>query len=256
MTVAGAQYLVKSLSRGLCLLKLFDLDHPRWTLSELVRAAHLHKATCYRLVRTLEQEGFLVCDEASGQYSLGHALKRAAVLALAGDEIVRSAQSHLERLVDITGETVDLTVWSDEGPLLASQVLSRSRRFQPMNTLGTVFTEGPASHVKLWLAFGSEAQRTRLWSILTPDRQGTPPDVPSLAAELETVRAEGVAYDVDERREVFAVGAPVFDAVGRMVAAIAVVASYDRTGETERGLCTAATRQVALELSRDLGHAV
>lgn len=247
------QYTVKSLSRGLGLLRLFDLEHPRWTLSDLVRATRLHKATCYRLVRTLEQEGFLVSDTLSGQYSLGPALKRAAVLAMAGDEIVRSARPHLERLVGITGETVDLTVWSDEGPLLAAQVLSRSRMFQPMNSLGTVFTEGPACHVKLWLGFGSQAQRERLWSLLTPDHQGEPPDVTGLRAQLETIRADGVAYDVEERRGVFAVGAPVFDAAQRMVAAMAVVASYDRTGDAQRDLCAAAVRQVALALSVELG---
>lgn len=251
----NTQYRVKSLSRGLGILRLFDIEHPHWTLSELVRATHMHKATCYRLVRTLEQDGFLVNDETSSKYALGPALKRVAVLALAGDEIVRSARPHLERLVEITGETVDLTIWSDDGPLLSSQVMSRTRLFQPMNMLGTVFTEGPASHVKLWLAFGSDVQCDRLWSILTPDRHGVPPDVTGLRAQIGTIRSEGIAYDVEERRGVFAVGAPVFDAAGRMAAAISVVASYDRTGDTERDLCAAAVRQVALDLSQDLGSA-
>ena len=69
---------------------------------------------------------------------------------------------HLTRLVEITGETVEMTVWNESGPLLVAQELSRSRWFQPVNTVGTVFTEAPTSHVKLWLAFGSEAQRLRL----------------------------------------------------------------------------------------------
>ena len=30
------QYAVKSLSRGLAILKLFDLEHPRWTLGDIV----------------------------------------------------------------------------------------------------------------------------------------------------------------------------------------------------------------------------
>jgi DNA-binding IclR family transcriptional regulator len=254
-TDGSTQYVVKSLSRGLAILRLFDVEHPRWTLGELVRATRLHKATCYRLVRTLEQAGFLVSDAASGKYALGPALKRVAVLALAGDEIVRSARPHLERLVEITGETADLTIWSDDGPMLSSQVLSRARLFHPVSTLGSVFTEGPATHVKLWLAFGSDAQRERLWSLLAPDRQGIPPDVTALRGQIEAIRDEGVAHDVEKRRGVFAVGAPVFDAASRMVAAISVVAAYDRISETERSLCAAAVRQVALELSRDLGYA-
>ena len=249
----GQQYVVKSLSRGLRLLKLFDLEHPRWTLSEVVRASGLHKATCYRLLRTLEQDGFLECDAASSQYSLGPALTRIAILAGAGDELVRTAQPYLERLVEITGETVDMTVWNDAGPLLASQVLSRTRVFQPINTVGTVFTEAPASHVRLWLAFGTDAQTARLRSILTADRQGNTLAGSALEEAIEDARRDGLAFDVAESREVFSVGAPVLDAAGRMAAGIAVVASYGRTGETERDLCAAAVRQVASELSRALG---
>jgi DNA-binding IclR family transcriptional regulator len=249
------QYVVKSLSRGLGLLKLFDLEHPRWSLSEVVRASGLHKATCYRILRTLEHDGFLRCDPGSGLYDLGPALTRIAILARSSDGLVRAAQPFLERLVAITSETVDMTVWNAAGPMLVAQVLSRTRSFQPVNTVGTLFTEAPASHVKLWLAFGTDAQQNRLRSILTPDRHGTAADDAVLASSLEEVRRDGVAFDVAEVREVFSVAAPVVDATERMVASIAVVASYDRIGDTERDLCAAAVRQVARGLSRELGSA-
>ena len=249
------QYVVRSLSRGLGLLKLFDLAHPRWSLSEVVRASGLHKATCYRLLRTLEHDGFLRCDPESGLYNMGPALTRIAILARSSDELVRAAHPFLERLVAITSETVDMTVWNAEGPMLAAQVLSRTRSFQPMNTVGTLFTEAPASHVKLWLAFGTEAQQSRLRSILTPDRHGTVIDDAVLESTLEQVRCDGVAFDVAEVREVFSVAAPVVDATERMVASIAVVASYDRIGDTERDFCAAAVRQLARDLSRELGSA-
>ena len=250
---ATGQYQVKSLSRGLALLKLFDVERPRWTLSDLVRASGMHKATCYRLLRTLEQDGFLVSDTDSGEYALGPALTRLAILAESGDELARTAQPYLERLVEITGETVDMTVWNDAGPLLVAQVLSRTRLFQPMNSVGTVFTESPASHVKLWLAFGTEAQQARMRSVLTPDRNGIGLSGPALEETVERVRRDGVAFDVAELREVFSAGAPVLDAAGRMVAGVAVVASFSRTTDTERDLCAAAVRQVAAEFSRALG---
>ena len=248
------QYAVKSLSRGLAILKLFDLEHPRWTLGDIVRASGQHKATCYRLLRTLEQDGFVATDPETGEYCLGPALARIAILAQSTDELLRAARPHLSRLVEITGETVDMTVWNESGPLLAVQVLSQARWFQPINTVGTVFTEAPTSHVKVWLAFGTEAQRARLLSVLTADRQGQSPEESLPPGTLEAVRDEGVAFDVGQAREVFSVGAPVFDAGGRMVAAVAVVAAYERTGKTERDLYSAAVRQVTQALSRELGH--
>ena len=147
-----------------------------------------------------------------------------------------------------------MTVWNESGPLLAVQVLSQARWFQPINTVGTVFTEAPTSHVKVWLAFGTQAQRSRLLSVLTADRQGLSPEESLSPGTLEGVREEGVAFDVGQAREVFSVGAPVFDAGGHMVAAVAVVAAYQRTGKTERDLYSAAVRQVTQTLSRELGH--
>jgi IclR family pca regulon transcriptional regulator len=252
---AGArQYAVKSLSRGLAILKLFDLEHPRWTLSDIVRTSGQHKATCYRLLRTLEQDGFVGTDPETGQYCLGAALARIAILARSTDELLRVAQPHLARLVEITGETVDMSVWNESGPLLAAQLLSPHRWFQPVNTVGTVFTEAPTSHVKLWLAFGTEAQASRLRSILTADRQGLTPDEYLPPGTLDLVREEGVAFDVGQAREVFSVAAPVFDAAEHLVAVIAVVSAYARTGEAERDLSTAAVRQVSQALSREFGH--
>jgi DNA-binding IclR family transcriptional regulator len=250
----SGQYAVKSLSRGLAILKLFDLEHPRWTLGEIVRASGQHKATCYRLLRTLEQDGFVAGDPRTGEYHLGPALSRIAILAQSTGELVRVARPHLSRLVEITGETVDMTVWNESGPLLAAQVLSPARWFQPVNTVGTIFTEAPTSHVKLWLAYGTEPQRARLLSVLSTDRQGASPSDSLPAGSLDAVRAEGVAFDVGEAREVFSVAAPVFDESGRMVAAVAVVAAYERTGKTERDLYSAAVRQVTEALSRELGH--
>ena len=122
-----------------------------------------------------------------------------------------------------------------------------------MNTVGTLFTESPASHVKLWLAFGTQVQQARMRAILTPDRNGMSLAGPLLEETVEQVRHDGVAFDVAELREVFSAGAPVLDAAGRMVAGIAVVASFSLTTQTERDLCTAAVKQVAHEFSRALG---
>ena len=47
------QFVVRALSRGLRVLTLFSIDHPRWTLAELARTTGLHKATTYRMTRTM-----------------------------------------------------------------------------------------------------------------------------------------------------------------------------------------------------------
>jgi len=76
------------------------------------------------------------------------------------------------------------------------------------------------------------------------------------ARELDRVRTEGVAYDMDEWvAGMCAVGAPVFDASGEIRASIALIVPSERFGANERQHHAEATRAAAMALSAKLGYA-
>lgn len=60
------RYIVPGLSRGLALLQLFTQQRPDWTLGGLAETLRISRSAIYRLVYTLETEGFL-CREQSGR---------------------------------------------------------------------------------------------------------------------------------------------------------------------------------------------
>ena len=68
----GGSSPIQSLSRGLAILSQFNADNRNLSLTELSRLTGLHRATVYRFVKTLENEGYLVSTEA-GSYAIGPA---------------------------------------------------------------------------------------------------------------------------------------------------------------------------------------
>src|SRR5512146_878621 len=111
-TESEASYSVRSLARGLSILRSFTVERPEWGVTELSRHLGLNKATIFRLVKTLEAEGFLSPDPSSGKYYVGTALLRVAYVGLSRSELERAAHPYMERLASETGESVDLPVWA------------------------------------------------------------------------------------------------------------------------------------------------
>ena len=246
----------RTLEKGLQILSLFDVDHPDWTLKDIRTAAGLPKATSFRLVKTLENQKYLAYDPDKGTYHLGTNMLRAAYLTLSHTELVRIAGPFVRRLADITTETVDLSVWTDQGAMIVHTVYT-SRPFRPNNPPGMVMKGLANVHSKLYVALGPESvwpQAVAESSVARTQYTITEPD--KLTNELVKVRREGVAYGLQEHNlGMCAVGAPVFGAGSELRAALAVVVPSERFGPSEMRDYAAAVTEVAHELSRELGHA-
>jgi len=248
-------YSVRSLARGLSILRCFTVEHPEWGVTELSKHLALNKATTFRLVKTLEAEGFLTADPSTGKYCVGPALLRVAYVGMSRSELERVALPHMQRLASETGESVDLAVWTQEGVLFVAQVRT-PRPFRPVSRVGRLFADLCNAHSKVFLAFMSEEERstalTRLPSSLTPFSI-TDPD--RLAQEIQRVAAEGVGYDFQEHTlGVCGVAAPIRDPTGRARASLSIVAPVARFGPIEVPRLTEAVKEAASAISRELGY--
>jgi IclR family pca regulon transcriptional regulator len=59
MPGSSDQYFSTTLEKGLSILRLFDRDHTRLTLSQVSDLCGLNKTSAYRLVNTLVSLGYL-----------------------------------------------------------------------------------------------------------------------------------------------------------------------------------------------------
>jgi DNA-binding IclR family transcriptional regulator len=245
---------VRALARGLSILGLFDVDHREWTIDEIAEKTGLLRMTTYRMVRTLEAADFMVRDRVTNRYHLGPATLTLAYGAEGFAEFVDLARPFLEALAVETGESVTLAIEVDGRPVCVD-VIDTTKPFQRRTAPGRIIGNLASVHGKIFTAFKPAEERAE--ALAGPLPQLTPNTVTdplALAAELERIARDDLAFD-DEGLypSLCAVGSPVRDQVGQVIAAISVVSPVGRYGPEERRRAAEAVKHTATLLSTYLG---
>lgn len=246
---------IQSLERAAAMLRLLAGGERRLGLSDIASSLGLAKGTAHGILRTLQHEGFVEQESASGRYQLGAELLRLGNSYLDVHELRARALVWTDDLARSSGESVHLGVLHQRGVLIVHHVFrpDDSRQvlevgaMQPLHStaLGKVLCAyDPVAHSE-----ATEAERL-------PYTPRTVTAEPEFEALLDTVRARGWASDTEETWEgVAAVAAPIHDRRRMPVGAVAVTGSVERVrpgGELRPELITA-VRECARAVSRDLG---
>jgi DNA-binding IclR family transcriptional regulator len=245
---------VRALARGLSILSLYDAEHREWTIDEIAARTGLLRMTAYRMVRTLEAADFLVRDTVTNTYHLGPAAIAMSYVAEDNSDFVDLARPFLEELMETTGESVTLAHPVDGVPVCAA-IIDSERPFQREIAPGRIIGDLASVHGKIFTAFAPPEKRAE---VLARTRRVhtvyTVTDPVALAQELDDVVRDEIAFDIEGLfLSVCAVGCPVRDQFGTVVAALSVAVPAGRFGPEERDLCTAAVRDAAAALSAYLG---
>lgn len=253
-----SESFVRALGRGLGALALFDMEHPEWGLNDICSRTGMSKTTAYRMVRTLEAMEFVAYDPQTERYHLGKAMIPGAYVMMSYISFVRAAHPFLERLSEVTGETVELTVGVPGGAVVADQVPS-THPFRLNLPTGRLQSNVAASSFRMHLAFASPTEQRKVLDkglpALTPHTMTDPEE---LITRMAAERAEGLSIDLEEQDLlVCAVSAPVLERDGSLRAVLTVVAPAERFGVRERKRASEAVRNVALQLAEHLsGRAI
>ena len=227
-TVNGAQR-VQSVARAAELLKA--LDAPA-TVFELADHCGLNRSTAWRILATLEDEGLVERDPATGRYVVGHALD--ALAAGAGHEpLVRRAHPHLRALADACAETASLAVPRALQLVYVDQL--EAPHVMAANWLGRPTPLHATSTGKAFLAWlGAEEVGAALPGRLARFTDTTITTRAARRAELAFVRERGYAVSRGELEPaLWGVSAPVLDGVR----AVAIVSVWGTEGRIRaRGL--------------------
>jgi DNA-binding IclR family transcriptional regulator len=193
------------------------------SLEQAANRIGVHKSTALRLLRTLEEHGF-VHRQSDYRYRLGGKLFSLAQLALESIDVRVVAAPHLADLNERCGHTVHLAVYEDGEVTYVDKLESR----YPVRMYSRIGKRAPltASAVgKVLLADLPEARRREVVETLEfPAYTARSLRLPSeLLAELEVVRKQGWAVDRGEYEEtVNCVAVPIRGVDGRVIAACSV----------------------------------
>lgn len=239
----------RSLSRLLQLFEVLAAAPDGLTLADLNAALDTPKSSLLNLLRPLVSDGYLV--HASGSYRLGLRAFQMATGILAAWDMARVYRPFLERIARETGETAMLAVAdATAGTLSYVDVVLSDQPIRYQIAVGTTRPLHAAAAGRVLLAFGEPAgtaaylRRTRLDGGM--DR---PFSRKSLEEELETIRREGIEVSVDRLiAGLSSIAAPVFDASGRCIAALALGGPSERIAP-RRGDLVETVRALAQEAS-------
>lgn len=216
-------YFLDSVDNALHLVELLrDLGSLR--LKDAATELGLAPSTAHRLLSMLVYRGFAVQDE-SRRYLPGPAIGISPV-GLDWTRQLRSvAAPHLERLADRLGETVNLMVRVGTKVHFLASAETRTL-LRVGDRQGAVLPAHMASGGKVLLAELGRPALERLFLSKSAGFSGDdirPADFEALLAELETIRRQGFASNVEATEsDVSAIGMTVHDSTSRAVAAISV----------------------------------
>ena len=228
-SIEANRYSVTAVVKALQLLATFSVRERQLSLAELASRTGIPRATAFRLLSTLEEEGFLVKED--GEYRPGFKCFVLGSVAAASLDLRKEARAGLVALRNDTGETAQIAildswqvVYLDRIPSqqAVGYMTARAGAILPAYCTGlgkVLLAHRPEGEVATWAA-------TQTFKALTPN---TITSVERLADEMRAIRERGYATDEQERETgVRCIAAPIRDHDGDVVAAISVAGPADR----------------------------
>ena len=252
----GPNYQVRSVQRALTLLRTFLAHDGELSAAELSKETGLDPSTVFRLLATLEAQGFVEINHATAKCRPGVILLELGSRFLKNNDVRSRSIGYLERLRDEFGETVHLTILDGNEVVY----LEKLAGLHPIGFMSSRVGNRSPAHCtgvgKALLAYLSDEQLAQRY----PDRrlkrytEQTITDFEELRAELARVRKRGYAVDLEEHElGVKCVAAPTFDHK-EIAAAVSVSGPVDRMDDhivSENLIST--LMEVAAHISEQMG---
>ncbi len=247
--------MLGTLIKGIRVLELFSVGHPRWRITEISREIGLNKSSVFRVVETLESEGYLYQDPRDKSYMLTAKLLGLSTVVLSQFNIVEQSKSAIDHLWAATQGTIVVRLF--EGKRLVTVAVRESPHvLRVAHSVGTAYDFNYGAIGKAVLAYLPEEDLEKLVKKAVAKRftEKTVVSAPALLEELKKVRRNGYAFSDEEAIDgVRAVGAPIFDMTERPIAGISVglpTVRFPRNRVPEFGKLV---RQAADRISVNLG---
>ncbi len=249
--------LVRVVDRAGRIMGCFGHGSAELSLPQLCARLELPKATVFRILTTLVDQGWLSYNQSTAVYTLGFAALRHADSLLRGLGIRPKARPFMRAVRDAVNETVILSVRDGDSRINidsfdGGQAIGQTLQLGVRAPLYT----GAASQVFLAAMSDAEIEAYLARTPLTAFNPATLTTPDAIRRRIEQVRADGYARSFGEftasASQTVAIAVAVKDAGGHVVAALHVSAPHSRmTDELEQ-----ACRAVLLRESAALAAAL
>ena len=223
--------MIQSVEKALRLLQALDLQGEWIGVRDLARQLKLSPPTTHNLLKTLVAAGFAETNPSTRQYRLGLAAIRLGGGSDPLTNLRQFARPFIEEFSAEFDETIVVAMWQNGQAVVVDWI-------QAEHPLAVTHNHGVIEHPlvfasgRVLLAYQSREEQLRHAKAKELGGLGTgsPRTAAELLALLEKIRRDGFALTENVANSgVIALGAPVFDASGRLLLAIGCSAPISRT---------------------------
>jgi IclR family transcriptional regulator, pca regulon regulatory protein len=220
---------VRSLDRGLSVIRAFSAEHPELTLSGVAKITGLTRAAARRFLHTLVDLGYVRCE--GNKFMLRPKILELGYAYLSSLSLPEMAMPHLEQLVGKVRESSSVCVLDGDEVVYVARVPTK-RIMTVAISVGTRFPAYATSLGRVLLAAQSDQWLNGYFASvkLRMFTSHTIADPAALRAELHRVKEQGWAL-VDQELEdgLRSIAAPIHDGEGRVIASVNVSTHATRT---------------------------
>lgn len=250
-----------SLDKALSLLEYFTQENPTRGLSEIARLSAIPKATVYRLINTFERNGYLRKVDTKGkqnQYALGMKFLMLGTLISDTMEIKEVALPHMQRLRDVLNEDVQL-VMRDHDRAVYVEKLICDHPVRLFTRTGRSASLNAGACPRAILSFLTDDEISVIMELqhFTRYTETTITDPDELWESIRESRKNGYTLSYGEMEpETVAVGAPIFNHEGTVVASLSTAGPANRFDSAQLPRIIEETVKTTQAISRELGFSM
>lgn len=192
-------------------------------VGDIARLTGLDRATCYRMLRTIEQAGYIVRDSTTKGFRPSRRIISLAKNLMGDDESRMLVARTLKQISQVTGETSHFSEIDGDSAVLTQ----RSKGAQLVAVDFQIGERYPLHTTSVGKSILAHQDETALSSYLNRPLTALTPrtitDPAHLRKELQKIRETGIAYDHGELAEgMNCVAVPVHGAGGAVLAGISI----------------------------------
>ena len=249
------KYTIHTVKSAIRILKLFSKDKPEWSLSEIANELNINISKASRLVKTLVEYEYLHKNSQTKRYRLGLMIINLSGIITTTMEIQKEAKPIMEDYAQKLGNAIHLGILEGTEIVYLDKVEPKN----PIRLNSHIGKRNPSYCTacgKIMLAYQRKEKLDKILN--TFEKNGfrkyginTVENRDELLKQLEEIRNNGFAICIDEFFYGISIGAPVYNNMGEVIAALSVTG---RNIHKEIPYLTEQIIEACEKLSRKLGY--
>ena len=249
-------YVIDIIDVALDVIEHINDDSKVYRASEIARELGINRTRVFRILKTLENRGYVSFSQNTQGYKLGVKFLHIGENILERLDLRREAEPVLMELARKTGDSAHLLILQGQRAVTLDRRQGENR-LQVASPIGQSLPLYVGASPKILLANLPEEERERV--IQTIEFESFTENTINNANEfrqcLETIRQQGYAVDEEDYElGVYAIGAPVRDYTGNVVAGVTITTPSSRYSSERKQELIDLAISAGQELSKKLGH--